>query len=365
MGESAGAGSIMHHITSFGGSGTVPFAAAIPQSPAFQPFVPSQSEALFSIVLANASTLAKTTISTAEELRALPYETLFQLNQIVVGEAQYGSYNFGPVVDPSPNSYVPDLPSRLITQGKYHRVSVLAGHNSDEGLVFTPPFIQTQPEYTTVLETLFPSANASTISLITDTLYPPVYSGVNGYKSAIERTALTISNFIVTCNVEALASNLSPAYAYEFSIFPGLHGEDVPYTFFNGDTSTIDDAFAVNATVATAFQRYLVEFVMNGKPTSQGYEAFVTYGSNDTITNIAASGLGTQSKDPGASSQCAFWNQASYYVANSTSTSTSGGSPSSTSSTASPTTSKKSAGIAMRVGNKWAVVIIGVMIWTV
>jgi len=48
MGESAGGGSIMHHITSYGGNGSVPFQQAVLQSPAFQPFVPAQSKGFFS-----------------------------------------------------------------------------------------------------------------------------------------------------------------------------------------------------------------------------------------------------------------------------------------------------------------------------
>ena len=102
MGESAGAGSIMHHITSYGGNGSVPFQQAITQSPAFQPLVPAQSKAIFQHVLGNASALSNMTITSAEQLRALPYETLYEVNQIVTGLSSYGAFTFGPVVDPSP-----------------------------------------------------------------------------------------------------------------------------------------------------------------------------------------------------------------------------------------------------------------------
>lgn len=314
MGESAGAGSIMHHITSYGGNGTVPFQQAIPQSPAFQPFVPVQSVALFSHVLGNASTLANTTIASAEQLRALPYEILYELNTIITGLSTYGMFTFGPVVDPSPGAYVPDLPARLISQGKFHNVSLTVGHNADEGLLFTPPFIQTQDEFVLAIETLFPTGNASTISYITDVLYPPIFNGRYGYTSAIERTALVISDFIVACNANAMASTLEPAYAYLFSVPPGLHGEDVPYTFFSRDTSTSDDGLPVNGTVAKVFQRYLTNFAMTGKPAAQGYRDFVNYGKNDTVTNIGLTGLGTQMRDPGAVPQCKFWNEAPYFV---------------------------------------------------
>jgi carboxylesterase type B len=314
MGESAGAGSIMHHITSHGGNGTVPFQQAIPQSPAFLPFFPPQSKALFSQVLGNASALANSIITSAQQLRALPYEVLYELNALITGLSSYGMFTFGPAVDPSPGAYVPDLPARLISQGKFHNVSLTVGHNSDEGLLFTPPIIQTQDEFILAIQTLFPTGNASTISYITSVLYPPVFNGSYGYTTAIERTALVISDFLVACNANALASTLSPAYAYLFNVPPGLHGEDVPYTFFNGDTSTSDEGLPVNGTVAQVFQRYLTNFAITGKPTAQGYRDFAIYGQNDTVTNIALTGLGTQLRDPGAVPQCEFWNKAPYYM---------------------------------------------------
>jgi carboxylesterase type B len=314
MGESAGGGSIMHHITSYGGNGTVPFQQAVPQSPAFQPFVPAQTEVIFSQVVGNASTLANTTITTAEQLRALPYETLSELNTLVVGLSSYGQFTFGPVVDPSPGAYVPDLSARLISQGLFHNVSINVGHNSDEGLLFTPPFVQTQAEFVDSISEVFPTANASTISYITEVLYPPIFNGSYGYTTPIERTALAVSNYVVTCNAYVLASTLSPSYAYLFSVPPGLHGEDTDYTFFNGDTSTSDEGVPINGTVADVFQRYLTNFAMTGKPTAEGFPDFSMYGQQDTVTNIGDTGLGTQLTDPGVVPACKFFIEAPYYT---------------------------------------------------
>ena len=357
IGESAGAGSIMHHITSYGGNGTIPFQQAIPQSPAFQPFVPSQSQAFFSQVLGNASTLTDTTITTAQQLRALSYQQLYDINAIIVGGSTYGGFTFGPVVDPSPGAYVPDFPSRLLSQGKFHNISVTVGHNTDEGLLFTPPYVQTQAEFVAAIQALFPSADAANISYITNTLYPPVYNGTFGYTNAIGRTALAISNFIVTCNAEALASNLNPGYLYVFSVPPGLHGEDIEYTFFNGASGSSDDGVSVNATVAGVFQKYLTDYATTGKATASGFNDFAVYSSQDTANNIGLTGLGTQIKDPGAVSACSFWQQAPYYQAGSVATSTTGTSPSSTSSgtPAATTTTNKNAGVVMTSGMGWVI----------
>jgi len=176
----------MHHITSHGGNGSVPFKRAIPQSAAFQPFTPAQSQTIFQQVLGNASTLANKTINSPDELRALPYETLYELNQIIIGLSTYGSFTFGPVVDPRPGSYVPDIPAKLLSEGRLHNVSLVGGHNRDEGLLFTPPHVQIQDQFILAIQIIFPDSNASTISYITDVLYPPILMGVTGTRLLLD-----------------------------------------------------------------------------------------------------------------------------------------------------------------------------------
>ncbi|EKD12431.1 uncharacterized protein L3040_001043 [Drepanopeziza brunnea f. sp. 'multigermtubi'] len=319
MGESAGGGSIMHHITSYAGMGSVPFQRAISQSPAFEPVIPEQSEALFSQVLGNASELTNRTVSTADDLRALSFESLFTLNAMLVGLSNYGLFSFGPVIDPTPGSYVPDIPIRLIANGSYHNVSIMVGHNSNEGIYFTPPSIQTQEESIRTFSILFPGANESTISTIVDDLYPPVYNGTYGYKNVIDRTSLVISNFLVTCNSYYLTKTLPSSYGYIFQVPPGLHGQDIAYTFFNGDSSTLNDGVVVNTTVATAFQRYLTSFAMTGLPVAEGVPDFTMYGDNSTVSSISSRvfsipEIGEHIVDPGAmEKQCRFWAEAPYY----------------------------------------------------
>ncbi|KAH9224034.1 Alpha/Beta hydrolase protein [Leptodontidium sp. 2 PMI_412] len=318
IGESAGRGSIMHHITSYGGLGSVPFQQTIPQSPAFQIFVPSQSKKMFANALKNASAITNMTISSADDLRSLPFQALYAVNIIMIGLSTYGSFTFGPVVDPTPNSYVPDIPIRLVANGSFHNVSVLVGHTSDEELLFTPPFIQTQDEYEVAISTIFPTANESIVNTITEDLYPPVFNGTYGYRTSIERTTLAISHFLVTCNARYLASKLS-GYAYVFWVPPGLHGQDIAYTFFNGDTSTINQGALVNSTVASTLQRYLTQFAMTGRPTAEGVQDMVPYGDAFTVSAISSKGLfqpalGMLLPDPGAVKQCNFWAEAPYFT---------------------------------------------------
>ncbi|KAG9239279.1 prolyl oligopeptidase-like protein [Amylocarpus encephaloides] len=312
FGESAGGGSIMHHITSYGGKGTVPFQQAIPQSPGFFLYLPSQNKELFAQVLGNASSIADRPIRTADELRGLSYDELYNLNKMMVGLATYGMFTFGPVVDDSPNAYVPDLPGRLISQGKLHNVPVLASQNSNEGLLFTPPFIQNQDIYKEFVGGAFPTANDSTISHIANELYPPLFNGSEPYSTQIQRTALTVADISFTCNAYWLRSYLTKSYGYLFSVPPGFHGQDIAYTYFNGDTSTLNAGASVNATVAMTLQRYLTTFAMKGIP-----EGIPSYKSNMTLANVGNTNLGGLVHDPAARSQCDFWIEAPYYVPNS------------------------------------------------
>jgi carboxylesterase type B len=310
IGESAGGGSIMHHITSYGGQGGVPFQQAIPQSPGFFPYTPSESSTIFANVLANASLIAQKAINTADDLRALSFETLYDVNVLVTGISLYGQFTFGPVVDPKPNSYVPDLPGRLLAEGKFHDLPVLVGHNTDEGLLFTPPFVQTQDNFTSFLSQSLPTTSLAQREEISKQLYPAVYNGTFGYTNPIYRTALAISDLAFTCNAYWLRETMRQGYGYLFSIPPGLHGQDISFTFFNGDTSTLDDGAPVVANVAMQLQRYLTSFAMTGVPTSAEL-----YNKGGMVTNVNTTELGTKIEDPAARSQCTFWQEAPYYAA--------------------------------------------------
>jgi cholinesterase len=314
FGESAGGSSIMHQITAFGGlKGKAPFQQAILQSPAFQSMASNlQQENVFTSVLSFASLISNTTVSSLDQLRELPTSVLQTVNSIVVGNSSYGTFSFGPTVD---GLFAPALPGILLLHGQFdNSVKIMVGHNSDEGLLFTDPFVQNQAEFVDDLKILLPDASDEILDLIDTTLYPPVFNGSFGYTDQIGRTSLAIAEASFTCNTRylALAFN-NQSFSYFFNVPPGLHGEDIAYTYFNGDTSTSDDGSPVNATVAMAFQEYLTSFAMNGTPNEKGVPFFPMYGANSTIVNIAATDFAEDLVDTVANSRCTFWQKALYY----------------------------------------------------
>jgi cholinesterase len=315
MGESAGAGSIMHQITAYGGAnGAAPFAQAILQSPGFSPVSGNaEQEATFQSVLSQAQALISTNITDVTALRALDFTTLAALNTIIIAKsAPYGTFTFGPAVD---GTFVPAMPGKLMLEGKFDSsINIMVGHNSNEGAVFTSPFLTTDALLQANIETVFPTASNETVTYMMDTLWPAVYDGTYGYTSIFERASLITAEVSFTCNTRFFdIAYQNETYAYYFTVPPGLHGEDIAYTFFNGDTTTLDDGLAVNATVATALQKYITNFVMSGgDPNGSGNPYFPKYQSNDTTLVLGDDGIGALVVDTTANERCDWLMAAKY-----------------------------------------------------
>ncbi|KAH6663736.1 Alpha/Beta hydrolase protein [Halenospora varia] len=315
IGESAGAGSIMHQITAYGGAlGSAPFSQAILQSTGFSPVTGNaQEEATLNGVLSQAQTLIAANVSSIDALRKLSFKDLAGLNTITVARSTYGQFTYGPVVD---GTFVPKAPSILLAEGKFDKsVRAMTAHNSNEGIVFTSPFLTTEADLATNLKLTFPAATNTTINYWMGTVYPPVYNGTYPYTSLTQRASLITAEVSFTCNSRYLdLAYKNETYSYYFTVPPGFHGEDIAYTFFNGDTTTLDDGYPVNATVATALQRYITNFAMSktGNPNGIGVPFFPKYQSNSTVLVLDDDSIGSLVTDPVANSRCAWLATAPY-----------------------------------------------------
>ena len=149
MGESAGASSILHHITAFGNSTQAPFHRAILQSPAFEPLPdPATLEATAQDFL---SILGVASIA---EARAKDSAAVIAANSMQVQQSLYGSFSYGPAVD---NLIAPALPGQLLAQGRFSKnVMIMVGHNQDEGLLFSDPEVNTTAALSEFLQMAYP-----------------------------------------------------------------------------------------------------------------------------------------------------------------------------------------------------------------
>lgn len=315
MGESAGGGSIMHQITAFGGlKGPVPFQRAILQSPGFLPMPGNlQQENAYNSALAAATYVTGKNITTTAQLRDLTTSQLQTVNAIAVGIASYGTFTFGPAVD---GNFVPALPGVLLSHGQFDKsVDVMLGHNLDEGLLFTSPFVTNQSTFAAMISQSFPDVNPIVANYIENVMYPDVMDGSYGYTTETERAALAASEISFTCNTRYLdLAYANKTYSYYFTMPPGFHGEDVPYTFFNGDTKTLDDGAPVNATIAYALQQYITSFVKTGNPNGRGLKeaGFPVYGKNAQVLDLSPTGIKVQT-DTVANARCSWLQKAIYY----------------------------------------------------
>ncbi|KAI9666250.1 MAG: hypothetical protein M1821_004185 [Bathelium mastoideum] len=311
IGESAGGGSVMHQITAYGGlKGRVPFQQAIPQSPGFFPiYSENQQEQTLNDFLSYLN------VSTIQEARQLPSSALIQANALQIGNSSYGMFTYGPAVD---GDFVPALAGLLLLHGQFDKsVRVMPGHNTDEGLLFTSPYVQTDEEFRAMSTTDFPGVDPAVIDYVAGTLYPPVFDGTYDYTNQLERTALLISELVFTCNAYYLNKAYNnQTHSYLFSVYPGLHGEDVAYTFFDGQTGPEILEDAANATLAEDFQEYLTNFAETGNPNGDGLPFFPIYGANATqqvlnLTSSLAVNI-SQTMDPAANYRCDYWQKALY-----------------------------------------------------
>ncbi|RAL00045.1 alpha/beta-hydrolase [Aspergillus ibericus CBS 121593] len=301
MGESAGAASIMHHITAFA-RGEELFQRAILQSPAFLP-VPDFAQQ--DLTFRQFQSLLN--VSSLDQARNLSSQALIAANAYQVARySVYGSYIYGPTVD---GNLISALPGELILQReRMWYINVMHGRNANEGLRATTPDAIHEDVYRRDLRRTFPQIQPATIDHLLRQLYPPIYNGSRGYRDAVGRASSVTADYGYQCNNYYLnEAYRGSTYAYLFDVSPGLHEDDLQYTFYDGDPSK-----SVNATVAWALQDYITSFAMNGVPQSKIGPEFKRYGPNRTMLDLGETGI-TEIRDPTDQERCRWWQLGFYY----------------------------------------------------
>ncbi|KAF2741918.1 alpha/beta-hydrolase [Sporormia fimetaria CBS 119925] len=306
FGESAGGGSIMHQITAYGGEkGPAPFQQAVPQSPGWTPVSSNlQQELTYQglLEIANATSLA--------DLRKLSSEDAIKANYLHILSAPYASYRYGPVVD---GTFAPQQPGQLLAQGRFDKnVSVMVGHNTNEGPYFTPPYIRTNEDFRASLRNAFPYIPEPSLDYIAEDLYPPPVQG-GLYQTQFERSSFLIGEAIFTCNTYYLAKAYNnQTYNYLFSVPPAFHGLDVPYTYYEGGAPDSSPTGVRNVTVARALQEFITSFAMEGRPDADGIKEFRMYGPDARVMNLNITSI-DEVRDRNANRRCDWWQKALYF----------------------------------------------------
>ena len=191
----------------------------------------------------------------------------------------------------------------------------MTGHNQDEGSRFVPNTLVTdEASYEAYLKSLIIplASNASALRFISQTLYPPIFDGSQGYTNQTERNNLTIADATIVCNARFMdqASFIPQTYAYEWFVPPAVHGADLLYTFYDFTPMP-----GVNTTVAEILQGYIARFVQTGQPNAPSLPPFPAGRPGLQVQNLGDDFVGPISDERGIKrlpERCKFWQELPY-----------------------------------------------------
>ncbi|EMT67499.1 Para-nitrobenzyl esterase [Fusarium odoratissimum] len=303
MGESAGGASIYHHLTAFGGKDkTTLFQRAIPQSTGWVHIANGKLE---NDVIDKFLALAK--VPDLKAARKLSTEEVQEANRLLISNSAWGTSTTGPFVD---GLYVPENPDKLFAEGRHiQNVDILIGFNQDEGLIFTSPESNDNAGFRKFLESTYSNASPETLDHIETKLYPPVFDGSYGYTNQTGRASITKAESEFTCKYGILqAAYGNRAKSYRFNVYPGLHGSEMHYTFYNGPKRNPE----VDEAIAVGFQELLTSFAATGNATSLAAPQGVpVYGEERRMLYIGNEGFGITT-DATVPERCKFWQSGIY-----------------------------------------------------
>jgi carboxylesterase type B len=191
MGESAGGGSILFHMTANDGKGAGLFSQAIAQSPATIPTMQVAQDSYSQF-------LSYLNVSNLEGARAADTNAVIAANAAQIGAAPTTTYIYGPVID---GKYITGSPTKLLKDGKFEKsVKVLAGHNVFEGAFFFDPNVTTNNEFTAWISRSFAGLKSKDATYLANTLYPPKFDGSLGYVDYDTRQMKLWSEAVIDCN---------------------------------------------------------------------------------------------------------------------------------------------------------------------
>ncbi|KAI5838297.1 acetylcholinesterase precursor [Morchella snyderi] len=253
MGGSAGAGSIMHQISAYGGKGEKLFKRAIPIGPGFSPVGGHSAAETSYLALQDATNCTDQGI---ECLRAVPTEQLQLVNEQVITAISPPRTGFGPSVD---GDLVPDIPAYLYAQGRIQKdVEILVMDDINEGASFVGNDTTVSSAHIT---SIFPGiSNASIAELLA--LYPPP-SASTPYKTEHERLIKVTADSGFDCNRYSMSAALPDStYNLVSTIPPGTHGTWSGLLF-----NEVPGAEAVvDRDILLATRRFVMNFVVGGTP---------------------------------------------------------------------------------------------------
>lgn len=326
-GESGGAGSIMHQLVAFGGTQDPLFSKAVMQSPAFA--IQFDRKGTLEQVFQNFTTLAGCAGQGVACLRAASAETLQTANTALNTHGPEGTFAVGPSAD---GNLIRQLPVLELASGNFYKTtdSLILSHVSDEAFVFTPTNIETDAQFTTFLNQLYPAyAQTAGVTAAIEARYPPVMNDTaSNYTTEFDRVKAFMGDSSFYCNIRYLSDAYAGKnYNLRYSVSPGFHGTDLLPTFYdlNVDINALGNETSYPlipgfGSFAQAYQSYLVSHARSGDPNTYAKALNVSpaivwpqaVGGGEEIVGVLEagdSGFGVVGDEQTRESVCGFWRE--------------------------------------------------------
>jgi carboxylesterase type B len=276
MGQSAGAGSIMHHLVGQGGKLDPLFSKAVLLSPAFE--ILWDRSGTVQKTFENFADLAGCAGQGLQCLRAAESDKLVDANTALMKQQFSGTFAVGPTTD---GSFIRQLPVLELSSGNFWNMeSLILSHTADESKIFTSGLVQTDAEFHNLINNIFP--NYTQAAGITDKIasfYPPPGTANSPFKSQTDRVEALLRDSSFTCNVRHLTESVgdSKVWNFQYSVTPGWHATDLFPIFYtvkyDGKTfleraANLFLAFLAPliAGYSRALQSYLTSYTITGDP---------------------------------------------------------------------------------------------------
>jgi carboxylesterase type B len=254
-GQSAGAGSIMHHLIAKGGKQDPLFRTAVLQSPGFGTSADETAvEAQFAAFAGAVGCPAKGR-EALQCLRGVDVKKLWDANVNVFA----GSAN--PVPD---GVFIKDVALYEYSKGHTwpHLKSLLVSHVLDEGALFVPAEIPQDYIRSYISGLLPPNSTAETEKMVS------LYETICEDSTEKQLVSAVMRDMIFTCNiyaaVQAYGTRNRPAWGFQYSyidgVMNGTHGSDALPTWYNSALQGFEEPLFAQ------YQRYLTNFARSGDP---------------------------------------------------------------------------------------------------
>jgi carboxylesterase type B len=305
MGISAGAGSILHHLTAEGGTKDPLFQRSIIQSAGYATALDRKGSVndKFKRIEEFAGCKGKGLPC----LRALDQTAMRRVSEFSNTGNPQGSSGWDPVPD---GKYIINTPALEIVSGRYWKNvdSLISGYALNEagGRWFVDQSINTTEKFDAYARQMFGNQVTPGITKLLDRLimlYPAPETPGSPFRNTSERVASYVADIGFNCHHRSIVQAWpDKTYTYQSSFWGGGHyidqfttfyepggpGVNANLSYFNG---LISLAAGRNAMSAQAFQSYLVSEIVAGNPNTMRNNATIEWPLTNGLTDAALKGV--------------------------------------------------------------------------